>query len=461
MDRGKTFIPKIKGNITGMDVVDTHPNYVFLCKEDGIYKSTDSGETFNLISTSGFPFKKLSKIKVSPVNINNIVIDNNEGEWNIRTYYSIDGGLTWKQSSFDNKYSFMPYNSRPSMFAWHPKDENVVWSFGGDWATKSSDKGATWEWASNGVNVIVVGGLFNFNTQNPDLIYVASQDYNGAVTTNRGKTWKYINLAELEWGGFVYGAYAATPNVLFAGNADSWGGTRILKITWDGGETITDTGIELAGRHDVSSYGDPTDPNILFCFDHRSVNQGISWSKMSGCDGVITSNPSSKRELYGRNRFIIVKSTDKGATWERVKKLPYEIRDIAYDYVRDRLYASAGDKLYQYDVKTKKLEDITDRIPKDQYGNRRIQTVAVDPTDTDIVYTGGSKGVYATDVSVLRSKDAGKTWEVLTKNRKNYKNYKYGMQGAREAKCMRVHPKTRELFVSTCCHGIWKLSPYK
>ena len=38
-------------------------------------------------------------------------------------------------------------------------------------------------------------------------------------------------------------------------------------------------------------------------------------------------------------------------------------------------------------------------------------------------------------------------------------NYiKSGPDGGREALAMRVHPKTRELWVGTACYGLWKLS---
>jgi len=313
----------------------------------------------------------------------------------------------------------------------------------------------TWIWAGSGDTGIMTGGHFNFNTQNPDILYIASQDYNGGLTTNGGDSWTYINMSQESWGGSLYGGYAATPQILFAG-IGGWDGPRHMRITRDGGKTVVNTGILLGGAN--VSYGDPTDPNVLFCFNHRSADQGLHWAPMKGCDGVFTSNPKGERELYGRNRSSVVRSTDKGATWTVLKAIPGGIGDVAYDHVHNRVYAAAGGKLFQYDIASDNLAEITGRIPPDQFGGRRVYTVAVDPVDPNVVYAGGARNTYATDTAVVRSTDAGRTWHALTRSTR-LNNPQFGMDGGREAVAMRVHPKTRYLYVGTGCYGFWKIGP--
>jgi len=450
IDGGKSFTRKVEGGVTGMDVVGTQPDMVFACKGNEILVSKDAGDTFTGFTPGGLPGKRnLKKIHASPVNVDRMVIENNEGDYQWKIYYSTDGGKTWAQAKHDNKLAILPYNNRMPMFAMHPKDEKVAWAFGGDWITKTTDGGATWAWANNGNTGIMVGGKFNFNTQNPDLLYFSAVDYNGALTTDGGATWTYINMTQIFWGGSVSAGYAATPQILF-GVMDNQ-----MRITRDGGKTVANVGGVSGAR---VSYGAPTDPNVLFCCNMRSTDLGQHWAPMKGCDGVFTSSPVGDWELYGRNGRSLVKSTDKGATWTALAALPGDIDDVAYDHVRNRVYVTTNEKLYQYDVGAGSLKEITQALPPDQWGARRTFTVAVDPVDPSVVYAGGARNVYSTDTAVVRSTDAGQTWHSLIRSVR-VDNVKTGLDGGREAIAMRVHPKTRYAYVGTGCYGFWKFGP--
>jgi len=451
-DGGRSFGQKVQGGVTGLDVVATQPDMVFACKGSEVLVSTDTGETFTSVTPAGLPGKRnLLQIRVSPVNVNRMMIENNAGDYQWQKYYSTDGGKTWALARHDNRLAILPHNPRQPMFAMHPKDEQVAWSFGGDWITRTADGGATWAWANNGNNGIMVGGRFNFNVQNPDLLYFTAVDYNGALTTDGDKTWTYINLSQIHWGGSVSAGYAATPQILYGvmGNG--------MRMTRDGGKTFTNVA-NVSQYAPRVSYGAPADPSILFCCNLRSTDQGQQWSTMSGCDGVFTSSPVGDREPYGRKGKSLVKSADKGATWTVLASLPGDVGDVAYDHVRNRAYATSNEKLYQYDVGAGALKGITQVIPADQFGARRTHTVAVDPVDPSVVYAGGARNTYSTDTAVVRSTDAGQTWESLIRSVR-VDNVKAGPDGGREATAIRVHPKTRYAYVGTGCYGFWKFGP--
>ena len=138
--------------------------------------------------------------------------------------------------------------------------------------------------------------------------------------------------------------------------------------------------------------------------------------------------------------------------------LPGSITDLAFDQTHNRIYATADDKLYQHDLSTAAPVEITARIPADQFSQRRIFTVAVDPVDPSIVYAGGARNTYSTDTAVVRSTDAGKTWQSLIRSVRLNPN-QAGFDGGREAITMRVHPKTRFLWVGTGCYGLWRFGP--
>jgi photosystem II stability/assembly factor-like uncharacterized protein len=449
---GTSFTTVLTENVLAMDVVDSQPNNVWIALADGLYVSTNSGLSFAKVTSSTFPNKPYN-LKVSPVNTQKMVIVSDQGAYNQVRYYTTNGGTSWTTSSYNNTSGFLPFNNRQGVFAWHPTDPNTVFSFGGDWITKSSDSGSTYNWNNKGNAGVYVRGHLNFNVQNPDVLFVGSQDYNSALTTNGGSSWTYINLYQQGWGGFVFGAYAASSLVMYGGSPEN--GKTYLRITRDGGANVSRTDYELGGLE--VSYGDPTDSNILFAFDHRSSDGGLTWSRMTTAKGVFTHNRSNNY-LYGGYNNTVVRSTNKGASWSTLITLPDTVRDVASDHINSVLYIATSNRLYKYNMTSNSTTEITNKLAVDQKGNRFIKSVAVDPIDPDIIYTAGSADWYMTDASVQRSEDGGETWEVLTLSDR-FANYWVGKDGGREAASVRVHPVTRVAYFATGCFGLWKIGP--
>jgi hypothetical protein len=168
----------------------------------------------------------------------------------------------------------------------------------------------------------------------------------------------------------------------------------------------------------------------------------------------LIANLIGEKEVYGANGFSLVKSIDKGVSWVVEAALPDNIKDIAIDHIKNRLYiVTSGDRLFIRE--SGKLTEITSRIPIDQYNNRAIQTVAFDPADPRIVYTAGGRSVYKTDASVKRSLDSGETWEIITPNNRTNKGVDPG-DGANEVFAIRVNPKTGDLWAAGGCNEVWK-----
>ena len=472
-DGGATFTRKANGNFTSLDVIATRPRAVYVSTGDTLSVSHDSGETFTAIPHSGID--GLYRLKVSPADPQRMICQN--PKTNARCF-SNDGGRTWAKSSGNFQKSwFSPeilYDDRARLVAWSPLHPNIAWGIGpGDIITQTTDGGATFQWANNGNNGIMTGGLINFNAQNPNTLYVGSQDYNGGLTTDGGRTWQFINLSKDNknssrpggddgdpWG-WVYGGYAASPQIIYGGNRAYTENNYNLWITFDGGKTTMEKVKNLAGAQ--VSIGDPHSPDILFCWNQRSEDRGQTWKTMTGCDGVFTFNPRDDRELYGRNGKQIVTSFDTGKTWAVVTTLPAEIRDIGFDQLRYFIYAAtAGNHLYRcdnsFDHDNPPVTEITERLPHDQHGDGcAVSTVAVDPVDPNVIYAGanGTGLFFQKNNGVSRSLDGGETWERLTENPAYCRN---GVTGGQMASAIRVNPATRELFVGTDCYGCWKIA---
>jgi photosystem II stability/assembly factor-like uncharacterized protein len=453
-DGGSTSNLVLDGSIKDIATTITNPSKVWVTTGSNLFVSENNGETFQKIESSAFP-KNVVALIVSPANANKIVVCNNEGDYTKPIYSSADGGFTWQKAHFNNTNAFMPFNGRTHEFAWHPTDENKVWAFGGDWITSSSNGGKNFSWDANGYTGILVGGFFNFNLSNPDLLYIASQDYNGAFTKNGGQSWKYGNASGLGWGGFTYGAYAADENTLVTMVSPGWNNPGQLTISRNGGNSFTKTNLICNGLK--AGCGDAKDPDVIYFSEYVSHDRGETWQKMEGCQGVLIANLSGEKEVYGANGNTVVKSKDKGVSWENVVTLPQNVRDVAFDHIKNKLFVVInGDRIFVYENGT--LTEITSRVPKDQFNNSAIRAVAVDPNNPNVVYCAGPKNIYKTDASVKRSLDGGKTWEIITPNKRTNNGVETG-DAANEVFALRVNPKTSELWCAGGCYGIWKFIP--
>lgn len=482
-DKGENFEKIVDDSITGFDLIaqkDQKIN-IYYCNNEGAYISKD-GKNFDKIQSSSYPTKGPMNIKVSPINSNKMILIDRQGTYQNYPYYSTDGGKTWKNSTLSDELSFMPYNNRMSIPMWSPIDENKVWIHTqGDYASSSTDSGKTFKWDSNGITGILSGGNVHYNVYNPDIIYFGSQDYDGCVTTDGGKTWKYISMSGHRWGGFCYGGYAVDENTYFVGVSDAWHDSRKLKITFDGGKTIIDTGMyftkENINAGIESSYQSPTNPKVLFACDLRSEDGGHTWAKMKGCINVYTHNLKGQKELYGMDetgKYIVV-SYDEGNTWQKVNKTEFipnskyasvHILDVAYDWKNEVAYAACeGGYLYKTSIKDGSVECVLNsyveeykRAPVNLKGGYSISKVAVDPIDPNIIYCGGAGNTFLNDCALYRSVDGGKSFQVITSNTTN-SIIKQGRQGGFETNSLEVNPKTGELLFAGGCFGISKLSP--
>lgn len=189
------------------------PSIVF--NGDGIFKSTDAGETWQYIGLSQQGI--VSKIQIDPTNPqilyaatmgNPFVRDNERG-----IYKSIDGGITWQQSLFVSNQSgasdliINPANPQVLYASFWDRirssTESVIY---GPHARiyKTTDGGQNWTQLGGGLPTGVMGrtGLA-MSAQNPDKLYavfIDSLSTPGGLfkTTNGGTTWTSVDINALE-----------------------------------------------------------------------------------------------------------------------------------------------------------------------------------------------------------------------------------------------------------------------
>lgn len=448
-DHGATFQKRWgDGAVHGLSLLSREPEIVFISGAAGLLRSTDAGKTWLPLAASGIarePGEPVRNLTVSPADPRRMLCWVQGANWQWTRYVSQDGGATFIPIKIQaGGGAVLPCNVRNGYFAWHPTDPDVAYGLGGDWVTRSTDGGRTFAWWNNGNNGIMLGASFNFSAHAPDVVFLAFQDYNGAFTTNGGRTWNYRDISGRGWGGHGYGAHAVDAQVMWYGDAEGWGTPRRTRLSRDGGKTWAfahDTGGKdcVWTGADVS-FSDPKNPQVLFASQWRSADKGSTWSKMNDCEGVFIAAPDGR--LLGRKDKTLVTSADAGATWQKICEVPGGFSDVAFDARRERYYFASENRLKQF----QKGAFTTLETPRDQYGGIAVATVAVDAVAPEMIYIGGAKNIYASSATVCCSTDAGATWVNLTTG-----------SGPHEVAWIRVHPVTREAWLNGQCYGNWKL----
>ncbi|MBQ2704314.1 MAG: hypothetical protein IJF58_02055 [Clostridia bacterium] len=457
-NKGSSFTKIYSENFNGMDVISTQPDKIYLSSNNGIYVSADSGATVTKVDATGLP-KYPTRIEVSPVNPNYMVVDNdmlaNEKNYSNISYYSHDGGTTWTKSNRNTSNSVVPYNARNNVLSWSPTDANVCLSLGGDMILRSADACKNFTWSNSGYNGAAVTDIA-YNVNNPALMTATNQDYAGFVSTDYGRTWKYMTALNLAgWGGYAYGSYpvSATTIVAFR-NKDP----QNLIYSTDGGKTAIDTGLTTAYKSNACVTGMKGDNKIVFANEFRSTNGGKTWTTMNGCVSVYGGNESKVFGVNANGKPVV--SSDKGATWT-VLNSSYSngIKDMCYDELGNRLLFITNDNLNvgQFDCTTgaykhiKYLGDI-----KDSFGEwLPARQIVVDPQNSDVYYIAVARQVCANEYGVIKVTNNSQTWTNITSTRNNIY---YGDDGGRQVTELCINPATRHLFAGGGCRGIFKVA---
>ena len=496
-DHGETFRQILSGRpIYGLSIIDTRPDNVYINDYEGVLISENCGETFTRPENIDFPVdsdvhdvRNIARdLEVSPANPDYMLVDDRDYErYNNRRYFTHDGGKSWTECGYDKSKDFFFCHSRQHPFAWHPTDENKVWSLGGDWVTSSSDGGENFIWDSNGYCGTPPGGRINFDPYEPNRIFGGAQDLLGIISYDSGYTWKAIEAA----GGFgcAYGTVAVDDNTLVSANASGWYDPRGIWVSTDGGDTWTDTGHKLKyglARRATSFWRSPRDPDTVFAGEYVSRDRCKTWTELTGCQLVMAVNYYHNRELWGLNNEVIVCSYDDGKTWYPFSKVKIDdepargtstsmytsgsgvhVWDMEYDGINDIIYYLPGNiysgvTIVRIDPNNEHV-NIGENINAQCLSNDKwYQLLAIDPRHPDIIYMGGyGSSMSKATAAVQRSCDRGETWQVLSSMGDEKSIVKDGPSTGSGPETLVVNPVTGDLFMWERAEGFWTFpAPY-
>ncbi|MBU1662751.1 MAG: IPT/TIG domain-containing protein [Chloroflexi bacterium] len=438
LDYGQTWEPKgLTSTINGETRAYVRPdqsNWVYASVDQnddplgGLYKSTDQGEHWALVSGTGG--LRVQALAFDPDYPDNMIIGTATGQ----VYTTTNDGVTWSNPiTFTNKVGrlyFAPtlYNSQRSLFA-------TPCNFQGecnneDKSYRSTDGGQTW------ITLTVTPTLYNehglvqelaFHDSIPGLMWAAVGD--GYYSEDGGATWNPVGagLHEVRSFAIVPGATIRQTTTLFATDKG-----HLYKST-DGGETWqeTDTGLgtELARTIAISpfnadeAYIATNGKGLMHTFDG-----GRNWQSLPApigyYDAPIAPDPFTNGKVYfgyGTRSEIsptVRVSSDHGFTFtEHGLTLPPECADqsasvaaIAPDpQIPNRLLAGVclvgnpGPGL----IYASADGGVTWTQQATPAGIKCIRRLVFDPNNPNVVYAGS----YGS--GVLRSTDRGATWTLL------------------------------------------------
>ena len=369
-------------------LVDGGPN-------SGIYRSTDGGDTWKKL-TKGLPEGALGRIAVAvaPSDPNHVyaLIGAKHG----MLWQTMDLGDTWTEVSDNHAYDVRPYYF--SRLKVSPENENKIYFMSLN-LVESDDGGKTSHTADRGVHSD--HHSLWIDPKDPQRM-IQGNDGGVYVTTDGGKTWRFLNNLPIEQFYMVstssevpYGVCGGLQdNSAWCGVSSNLGGRSV-----GGAEWYTVTGGD--GEYAVFA---PSDPNIIYVDSQNgSISRldkktHLSRSVRPYLEGVEEMKPADLKyrfnwtspiavsetdasEVYlGGN--VVFKSTDGGKNWT----------PISGDLTRN-------DKSKQEIAGGPVMHDISGAETYDT-----ILTITIAPTDPKVIWVGTDDGL----VQVTRN--GGKNW---------------------------------------------------
>jgi len=309
--------------------------------------------------------------------------------------------------------------------------------------------------------------------EHPDTVYIGAAEGGVWKTTDAGVHWKPLTDDQPT---LACGALAIDPsntNIIYWGTGEQNGcgslcylGVGIMKST-DGGSTWSKTGLQTPSSATFAIIVDPINTNIVYAAMHngvfRSTNAGVTWTNLlSGRATDLVMDPTSTSTLYAAIGGVgLFKTTNSGSTWvQDTSGLPpaAQINRMSLG-----LCASTPTTLYAGIYGSRApggLASDTNRVFKSTDGGNTWKVlpkapnygggqgwynniVAVEPTNSDVVYVGG--------IDLWRSTDGGANWTNLTR----------GYQGGPvhvDQHAIAFHPKNPKAFYLGNDGGMYKSS---
>lgn len=420
---------QVGGDGFGIIVADPrHPRTMFgLSSEAGLFKSTDAGGTWRMLPfPRGGEGDRVDALAITPRGPRVLYAGGSTG-----VFASVDGGRTWRAAN-NGLVPDRVERSHRGLEGWiwrltiHPLDPDLMYAHGATSSWRSTDGGDHWTRFQVGRLAIAVdpqdtrvlyapNQQWQFRNQRFVATPVVPTEDSVVKSTDGGLSWSPSGL-QLPGGLHVDRIVVnpGDPRVLFATTSRDWSFEAMHRST-DGGATWRTTSLRSGWLGEVSP--DPQDPDTVYVQTWPTNDDGDSrilksadggdtwWPLFRQADmqahelGLLPLDPAQPTTLYVDSNAGLLKSTDAGATWQRMRSgVASPVSSVAVDPRRPEI-AYAG--LDQGGV-VKKARGRWHAI-NHGLGETGVDAVAVDPYRSGVVYA-------ATYTGLFKTADGGQNW---------------------------------------------------
>ncbi len=342
-DGGATWTKSLDwqyNELTGVQAMKIHPmhiRYVWAVTSEGVYRSNDTGRTWNLVN----PILMGTDIVLHPSDTNIVFASHgnlNSADGGI--YRSTDAGSTWFKMTAGLPASF----GGKILLALYPPNPSIVYaSIGagassGSWLCKTTDGGDTWTVVTTTDYAVYQGWFAHFVGVDPT---DSSKIICGGVDLWKSTDGGTTLIKKSDWAAWYFGEtipgepegppqyshadhhaiayHPSDPNIIYFGND---GG---VFCTTDGGETFEGRNGGYQTTQFYNGFSSSWTDSLLAIGGMQdnatAIYEGtVAWRRVIGGDGCMTAmSPTSNDTLYGSSQNLnLLRSANKGFNWSGI-----------------------------------------------------------------------------------------------------------------------------------------------
>jgi photosystem II stability/assembly factor-like uncharacterized protein len=406
-------LPNVPSNISATPAAPSHLYAVV--KGHGVYVSKNNGKKFIKYS-HGLPSQYLSNVTdiyASPASSSKLYVGTSKSR--IRgPFFTDNGGKEWRSAKTINARGLIDEGGFwfPSPIAPHPirSDVAIAASNGKTRILRTDDGGSSWYYSGSGFTGARLGDIAFISN---DEWYVGLTDHGLWKTIDNGKTFKKVNIPGVNPSSI--GAVAVSKDVIIV-SIGTWTKKKILISYNKGGSWINKA---IYGKLRFIRFH-PQKPKIIYASRFRSDDNGKTWKELKySVEAIFDSDGDI---VYGIDKQTseVLESSDMGNTWRVISKCPgqkIKVNEIAADpKEQGRIYISSNNGLFRIDRKKCVLVQPESGFDVDEHGLLKTRSVAIDPSDSRVVYAGRWGAGRGVSKGIYRSDDYGHTWDNYNNN---------------------------------------------
>lgn len=298
----------------------SNPDIMYIATMKGVYKSRDSGETWEYRS-QGLGDAHVLSLAIDPSSASTVYA----GTFGDAIYRTQDGGQQWYPANVGLKGHVSVVNG----FAFYPKDPKIIFTATTVGVFKSPNEGGEWiEKVGNMESVYTVS--LQFDPHDPDLLFVGTS---GGIYRSRdlGENWEKRNEGLIK--NEVGSAMALGVNSILMNpkrkNEILIGTTAGMFKSLDGGDHWSKITEGIGPRFVIGLALDETEGKTVYAGTdqgiYKSVDAGQTWSvKNDGLESKVVRslalNKNRPEIVFAGTQNGLYKSVNGGEKWQIIKR---------------------------------------------------------------------------------------------------------------------------------------------